>query len=468
MDKLKTSNRVGERSIGITIMLLICFSLLMTIILELTDDFEQLKANQPDWSDAQWLEYPQSSDVLYLRKSFVLDAIPEWAVVTVSAVDNFVVFVNGQALGEKKLPGGVPEEIFDITSLLKPGKNTLAIRAVSSQKHMQSRAIATLQWQHLGKIHRIGTNQSWRVSNKEEIQNQGKITWNQQRFIDNEWHQANVLTNFNPEPTEALIISANNLSKLHSRNRYLSSQMQLKAISLSNTFIIEATTIQGAWIGINVEGKLQIAVNQFVFNAQFGAENKVLLFSLKPYLKSGENKLYIQILNPKKRLFKIGLSGLVSTSTGDIDLSAKQAWDCYPQPCELDMHTVIAGQLPRLKWVELSQPKGYAWAQWQKRLSLGVQLFCLSLFVAGMMIALLMQINAIGLHRASVLFAQPLTVINLLLILLLLIVADPRFASGWLLTAELHFWIPFCLILLQVSALFSFCGVKQRKSSIQS
>ena len=89
---------------------------------------------QTNVRDASWIWFGDTSSC-FLRKSFILDDIPDQARVTVTAFSGFRLFINGQKIEEEIGPWANWEtpETFSITPYLKEGKNVIAVWA---QMHM--------------------------------------------------------------------------------------------------------------------------------------------------------------------------------------------------------------------------------------------------------------------------------------------------------------------------------------------
>ena len=84
------------------------------------------------WS-AQWISHPtaplREAITLHFKKAFDVGAVPARFVVHVSADNRFVLYLNGQRVGDGPARGDLAHwryETFDLAPLLKPGANTLA------------------------------------------------------------------------------------------------------------------------------------------------------------------------------------------------------------------------------------------------------------------------------------------------------------------------------------------------------
>src|SRR6202453_262081 len=89
-------------------------------------------AARQHWS-AQWISHPtaplREPITLHFKKAFYLTAAPAHFIVHVSADNRFVLYLNGQRVGDGPARGDLNHwryETFDLAPLLKPGINTLA------------------------------------------------------------------------------------------------------------------------------------------------------------------------------------------------------------------------------------------------------------------------------------------------------------------------------------------------------
>jgi hypothetical protein len=150
------------------------------------------------WDGAQWVwDNPtartadQTSDPRFLRTAFNLPAKPVSARLLASADDMYVLYVNGQRIGEGhnwQKPGE-----YDVASSLVAGKNVIAIEARNG-----TGAAGAIAWvelifsDHSTRI--IGTGESWKLS---VVPAEG---WKTPDFNDAAWPKAVVLGDANVSP----------------------------------------------------------------------------------------------------------------------------------------------------------------------------------------------------------------------------------------------------------------------------
>src|SRR5205823_510390 len=82
---------------------------------------------QLDFGDAKWIEPPEVAPVAYFRKEVFLSVPPEQAWLEIAATDNYVLFVNGSAVGKESALKTRVAGIYDIKRRLKVGTNVIAV-----------------------------------------------------------------------------------------------------------------------------------------------------------------------------------------------------------------------------------------------------------------------------------------------------------------------------------------------------
>jgi len=356
----------NKRPLLITLVILLTFTFFLSKILLIGQSFLQSSVSPPSWLQQQWLEYPGGSEVLYLRKNFNLATQPDWAFLSVSAIDEFIVYLNGQSIGGKYVPGEAPAEVYDVTPILQIGKNTLAIRSASQQKHINAQAIAKLNWRALGENLTLSTNHSWRAEHKELSQRHGLIAWFQNDYKDDLW--ANTTSNVNSPfmLTNSLFISSTELQKLQPANWIWVNHLDFRRINISKTFTLNTHNISNAWLAISTEGSYQLSINGLVFPTRSMQQEKMEYFTIAPYLKKGKNMITVQFQSAENRLDKIALSGLITTKDTQLDYSLSPKWNCENIPCR--SASVSPGQVrPTLKAVVLTEPLKYTLLQGYKQ-----------------------------------------------------------------------------------------------------
>lgn len=93
----------------------------------------QMRDEAPAWHGAAWIAAPQTqSPVVYARKTFLLQTIPNNAFVTVQGWQSFTLYVNGHLLDatQNDVTSGKVNQAYsyDLTPFLQVGQNSIALR----------------------------------------------------------------------------------------------------------------------------------------------------------------------------------------------------------------------------------------------------------------------------------------------------------------------------------------------------
>lgn len=134
---------------------------------------EALAETAFDW-DAQWIwmDMDVASDVMLARRSFILEEKPAQARLRISASFQYQLYINGEYICRgpaRSAPHHQSFDLLDITSSLREGKNSLAVRVHflrgKFSYHHRGRAglLAQLDLRIDGEESSIFTDQNWKV-----------------------------------------------------------------------------------------------------------------------------------------------------------------------------------------------------------------------------------------------------------------------------------------------------------------
>jgi alpha-L-rhamnosidase len=152
---------------------------------------------QPSGWVGKWISFPGEDLNLspWMRKSFDLTAVPSRAFVTVNIAGYAELYINGQKVGTDVLTPAVSDNTkqvfyntYDVTSLLKPGRNTIGLwlgRGLATRRdtsphpgvdpaapHVRAQIEAEID----GKPWALGTDESWKTS-PSSYQRRGGTNW---------------------------------------------------------------------------------------------------------------------------------------------------------------------------------------------------------------------------------------------------------------------------------------------------
>ncbi len=447
MNKDKVNWNNNNKTLFISLVILLLFAFFLSKIFLKGQAFLQISNFFPSWQQQQWLEYPGGSEVLYVRKSFNLNSPAEWAFVSVSAKDEFIVYLNGHIIGKKTLYAEQPVEVYSATPFLQLGRNTLAVRSVSQQRYISAQTIAKLHLRTLGKITTLSSDKSWRVENKELFQKQGLLKWFENDYVDNAWLLATTKLNNLDKQTSPLTISSDELQKLQPTNWIWLNYLNLRRLKISKTFKLDTDTINNAWLSISTEGSYQLTINDLVFPTKSKQQEKMDYFSIAAYLQKGKNEISIQFQSASNRLDKVAISGFITTRNSLINFSVAPEWNCGKKLCQYV--SIVPGQyLPILKATILTAPLKYTLRQGYKQFKWFMLILLSCLLPAIWLIPLLTTHKKFSFAEACLAFSQPFALASCLLSAIIIINADSRFNLAHYYPVVVPLWIVIMITLL--------------------
>ncbi|HQZ69089.1 MAG TPA: hypothetical protein PLY87_28575, partial [Planctomycetaceae bacterium] len=160
----------------------------------------------PGFDEAHWIwspsagtqlsEYP--AGVHYFRAELILpsDAQVESGQVIVTADNLFVLYVNGQRVGESETDGSAwknPSR-FDIAALLVPGRNVFAVKAVNTLPGPAALLLTSMVRLAGGAELTLNSGELWKCSSIEQS------NWQERAFEDGNWSAVRLVGKFGAAP----------------------------------------------------------------------------------------------------------------------------------------------------------------------------------------------------------------------------------------------------------------------------
>ncbi len=148
-----------------------------------------MPASGADWTKAHWLwdkvdTEGAPAESVFLRKSFELDARPRKGILSVTADNRYIVYLNGEKVGTGDTWQKADE--YDVTKLLIAGKNTIAIQAKNEGGPAGVIAALSVQRQ-AGAALLVATDATWKLETTEAK------NWLAADFDDVKWKKPAVL-----------------------------------------------------------------------------------------------------------------------------------------------------------------------------------------------------------------------------------------------------------------------------------
>ena len=135
--------------------------------------------------EAEWIWSPSAEHqkvpvgVCYFRQTIVLANVPEEGQIQITCDNEYELFINGRRIG-----GGTnwkQLDVYDVTSLLVKGPNTIAVKATNSDAGAAGLVVRVVT-REIGQTHKVHlSNNNWKTS-VQEYQH-----WNMPAFNDSDW-----------------------------------------------------------------------------------------------------------------------------------------------------------------------------------------------------------------------------------------------------------------------------------------
>jgi len=428
---------VQVRGLGLAIAIVILFCAVMAGTMVRGQALYQPEPRMVDFGDADWLQYPGGSDVIYLRKAVIVAETPTRAWLRVAAIDEFEVYLNGTRIGREEAVGAWPSGVYDVSRKLVAGRNVVAIRALSTTYGTTGRAIAVLEWTGQGNHEIVRSDSTWRVERRQRFSALGTKAWSDRDTFDADWRRAEILTEFAPAPIQPQLPLAA-VGREPRGNWIWHSDRLTSSGSFVRILTVDGPRVERAWMGVATHGLYVVSINGILIGPAPGSERRMEVFDIGPYLHRGDNEIHVQVTGATRPM-RLAVRGEVQSRRGDIDFSSDDRWQASPlgEPT-LQLGAIVVAS------PELVTSNHTAHGLRLDRVAVHLETFIAVLaLVFGIGIA---HVTAIGpkvaLARRWLGFSQPLALSVVLIGLLQLVDWDPRFSLAWV----YRFWLPVAVL----------------------
>lgn len=406
---------------------LIAFSIAMAWVLGRGQGFWQPVPPRANWGGATWIGYPGGSPVLYLRKRVVLAERPTHAWLTVASIDELSVYVNGRSVGHEEYIGARPSVALDVTRLLVPGANVIAIQAKTSTNLGPAQAIARLSWETAGARDSIVSDENFLAESREQRAGVGRLLFSDLDFPDLEWKRASAI-----EPGEKLrrtLVRPDLPVDVLAHGPRGSWIWQDDLVAPSAGFVrdvtIDAPFVREAWLGVATDGLYFLSVNGASFGPVSGSSGRMGVFNIAEYLKRGHNRIALEVAT-KSVPGRVLVSGHVEAPQGQLELSSDELWISVPSGRHAKLLADVAGERPALGELQNAPARSY----WPRQLGQQLRYFAAILglvLVLGMGFTTVLRARGESRGGAWLTYVQPFAAVTLLLLLVRLADWDQRF-----------------------------------------
>jgi hypothetical protein len=338
-------------------------------------------------------------------------------------------------VGREDFLGARPSAVFDLTRLLRPGPNVIAIEVVRSSKPLAAQARAILEWREGAGVHRQVTDASWRAQSHRELAAAGTVDWSSPGFDDSAWPFARVAdapgARDLPQPDSLPVDLLQNPSRAH---WIWHDDPQSGVGTFVRDLPLDVASVQAGWLGVSVEGVYTVAVNGFVFESTVGADTRMDVLDIAPFLRRGHNQVALQVSGGRLPL-RLAVAGRVVSGQGVVDFSSDGRWHQAPSGEKVRVLGSLQDPPPALAALRMQPVQSWQRTQFARWLGFsaltGAALLWLGFAVT--------RRQARGLRpQAWMRHAQPWAAAALVLGLALLADLDPRVEMG----PYYPFWVP--------------------------
>ena len=325
-------NNTKGSSIIFVCISLISFSLGMAYLLNGTYTVYHPVPDIPDWQGAKVITAENAISTAYFRRMFSLASKPEKAYFVVSGTDEVAVYVNGILRGTNRYIGVKVPDIIDITGLLNPGTNLIAVTVDNrAPSGTQPELIGRLELQFYGGLNKtLYTNREWKVSRVEDYQPEHEADWNSPDFDDLMWEAATVKNYIDKRPIYPVKVPELVYKTFPKGYWVWLNTANVQNATFLREFFIKETIVSGAWLGVSVSGNYSIMLNDYLLGSFSSTTRNMDLFDVGPYVRSGENSLKIHV-ESNLALPKFGVSGLINTPNDTLNINTDARWWSYPE-----------------------------------------------------------------------------------------------------------------------------------------
>jgi len=307
---------------------IVIFVILLGIFLARVVAPYQRTEHFPDWGQAQWITSTNANAVTYYRKSFSINSSADYASIMLSATDSADVYVNGRFRQHLERVSTAVYDAIDVGQYLLPGENTIAIRVECKTLNSAPGLIAKLRWRDaIGSQQELVSDTTWRVSQREERQNNGQLAWYEAPFDDLSWHQAAELGS-----KQDLMLyvehpwATSELFSLFPRGVWMwEGETGVNYTRDFDLGTLSRGDIKSAWLGVASTVPYVIVINGARGPAIAPSSQYMDTYNIGDFLFAGRNTITIDV-SAEDAGGRLAVAAIVQKSDQLIDLSSNDQW----------------------------------------------------------------------------------------------------------------------------------------------
>jgi hypothetical protein len=299
---------IRTRPGGFCLFLVIACSLMLSFFSVLS--FVDLPQNlyRLDFGNAQWIQTVVPSQHDFFRKTLYIPAAVDRAWIQVAATDNYIVYVNGKAIGARTFYSTCVARLYDLKKALKPGKNVIAIEvdrySFPGSGQLLVRGFYGLVGSPVQEYVSSSSDQSWRASSTPDGILAG-YAWYAAQLDDSSWKLPEVAPAKERFPViESVPIDPLQYSTRPTGKWIAPPQGSSRQASFSCEWQVPSEHHE-TWIQIAATGSYDLVVNGHLVTTESGATGTVVLlnnpqptllgYNITRWVRDGTNSVLIRV-----------------------------------------------------------------------------------------------------------------------------------------------------------------------------
>jgi hypothetical protein len=257
----------------VSFILVLAYALVLALFVGRAFVFPLPAQYQLDFGKARWIQQPKAAleRAAYFRKELYISGAVDHSWIQVSATGIYTLYVNSAFVGRKKYPGARPSGVYDLTSLLVPGKNTIAIYIEPGNFPGPGQIMVRGAYSLAGAPSQVFySDSSWKVASTPDGV-VGSQSWSS-RFLD-DTHWTNARETFAQEylSTVQPVAFDPALFKKRLRARWIGAR-EGQAQEVSFTYYLELPLLRGeTWLQVAANGDYDLIINGWLIATQAAA-----------------------------------------------------------------------------------------------------------------------------------------------------------------------------------------------------
>ncbi len=257
-----------------------------------------------DFGNARWIASSNEKPHGYFRKVLSLPFGGREAFIQIAASDSYTFTVNGKLVGEETMVSTQVSGVYDLTGLLLPGKNVLAVAVKRATLSGPTQLIVLGRYRNSDQEgwKEFTSDATWRVSTRFETINlngENPIPWTDPVFDDRLWDAARDLGSNSRRLIQPAELEPSILQVPSGAGWLWHPNPMVRAVEMKSELDLPVGT-QDAWIGVAMAGGYDLIINGRVVANRIlplDVETTRDLYRVDSFLSGGRNTLAVRAVS---------------------------------------------------------------------------------------------------------------------------------------------------------------------------